>query len=79
MCYNRVVGKIQEVVKIGAQLREARERELLTQEELAARAGVQPFTISRIETDKVEPRFSTIRKLAKALDMDPRELTRRES
>jgi transcriptional regulator with XRE-family HTH domain len=79
MCYNKVVGKIQEVVKIGAQLREARERELLTQEELAARAGVQPFTISRIETDKVEPRFSTIRKLAKALDMDPRELARRES
>src|SRR5215208_1316636 len=78
-CYNWVVGKIQEVVKIGAQLREAREQALLTQEELAARAGVQPFTISRIETDKVEPRFSTIRKLAKALDMDPRALTRRES
>jgi len=78
-CYNWVVGKIQEVVKIGAQLREAREQALLTQEELAARAGVQPFTISRIETDKVEPRFSTIRKLAKALDMDPQALTRRES
>ena len=71
--------KIQEVVKIGAQLREAREQALLTQEELAARAGVQPFTISRIETDKVEPRFSTIRKLARALDIDPRELTRKES
>ncbi len=74
MCYNRVVDKIMEVVKIGAQLREARERALLTQQELAARAGVQPFTISRIETDKVEPRFSTIRKLARALDMNPRDL-----
>ena len=71
--------KIQEVVKIGAQLREAREQALLTQEELGARANVQPMTISRIETDKVEPRFSTIRKLAEALDIDPRELTRRES
>ena len=79
MCYNKVVDKIQEVVKIGTQLREARERALLTQEELAARAGVQPFTISRIETDKVEPRFSTIRKVANALDIDPRELTQRES
>jgi transcriptional regulator with XRE-family HTH domain len=79
VCYNKDVGKIQEVVKIGAQLREVREQALLTQEELAARAGVQPFTISRIETDKVEPRFSTIRKLAKALDMDPKELARRES
>lgn len=74
MCYNKVVGKIKEVVKIGAQLREARERALLTQEELAARAGVQPLTISRIETDKVEPRFSTIRKIAKALDVDARDL-----
>jgi transcriptional regulator with XRE-family HTH domain len=74
MCYNRVVGKIQEVVKIGAQLREAREQRLLTQEELAARAGVQPFTISRIETDKVEPRFRTIRKLAEALGVDPQTL-----
>ena len=57
-------------------MREARERALLTQEELAARAGVQPFTISRIETGKVEPRFRTIRKLAEALDMEPAELVK---
>ncbi len=63
-----------EVVKIGTELRAARERALLTQEELAARAEVQPLTISRIETDKVEPRYSTIRKLAKALGRDPSEL-----
>ncbi len=62
------------MVKIGAQLREARERALLTQEELAARAGVQPFTISRIETNKVEPRFRTIRKLASALGIEPQNL-----
>ena len=47
---------------------------MLTQEELAARADVQPLTISRIETDKVEPRFRTIRRLADALGMDPKEL-----
>ena len=63
-----------EVVKIGTELRAARERALLTQEELAARADVQSLTISRIETDKVEPRYSTIRKLAKALGRDPSEL-----
>ncbi len=62
------------MVKIGAQLREARERALLTQEELAARAGVQPFTISRIERNRVEPRFRTIRKLASALGMEPQDL-----
>ncbi len=67
-----------EVVKIGTELRAARERALLTQEELAARAEVQPLTISRIETDKVEPRYSTIRKLAKALGRDPSELLPKE-
>ncbi len=67
-----------EVVKIGTQLRAARQRALLTQEELAARARVQPLTISRIETDKVEPRYSTIRKLARALGVDPAELLPKE-
>jgi transcriptional regulator with XRE-family HTH domain len=67
-----------EVVKIGTQLRAARERALLTQEELATRAEVQPLTISRIETDKVEPRYRTIRKLAKALGVDPSELLPKE-
>jgi transcriptional regulator with XRE-family HTH domain len=65
---------MQEVVKIGTQLRAARERALLTQAELGARAGLQPLTISRIETDKVEPRYTTIRKIAKALGVDPAEL-----
>ncbi len=69
---------MQEVVKIGTQLRAARERALLTQEELGTRAGVQPLTISRIETDKVEPRYSTIRKLAQALGVDPAELLPKE-
>jgi transcriptional regulator with XRE-family HTH domain len=68
------VNTLEEVVQIGAQLRAARERALLTQEELVARADVQPFTISRIERNKGEPRFSTIRKLAEALDVDPRDL-----
>ena len=69
---------MQEVVKIGTKLRALRERALLTQEELGARAGVQPLTISRIETDKVEPRYTTIRKLARALGMDPSELLPKE-
>ena len=62
------------MVKIGAQLRKARERALLTQEELAARADLGVPTISRIENGRVEPHFRTIRKLAKALGMEPRDL-----
>ena len=62
------------MVKIGAQLRRARERALLTQEELSDRAGLGVPTISRIENGRVEPHFRTIRKLAKALGMEPRDL-----
>src|SRR5215208_3490586 len=68
-----------EVVKIGRNLRQLREDRLLTQEELGEAAGVSRDQISRIERNEVDPRFSTIRKLAKALDIDPRELTKGES
>jgi transcriptional regulator with XRE-family HTH domain len=59
-----------EVVKIGMQVKTVRERALLTQEELADRAGIGTATLNRIEKDRVEPHFRTIRKLAKALEVD---------
>jgi transcriptional regulator with XRE-family HTH domain len=65
-------------VKIGKNLRRVREDKLMTQQELAEAADLNLSTIMRIENDRVEPRFSTIRKLARALDVDPRELTKRE-
>jgi transcriptional regulator with XRE-family HTH domain len=68
-----------EVVKIGTQVKRLRERALLTQEELAGRAGIGTATLNRIERDRVEPHFSTIRKLAKALDVDPSELLPEDS
>ena len=67
-----------EVVKIGKNLRRLREDRLLTQAELAERAGIALSSLVRVENDQVDPRFSTIRKLARALDVDPRELTKRE-
>ncbi|MCC6421707.1 MAG: helix-turn-helix transcriptional regulator [Gemmataceae bacterium] len=48
-------------------LREARERGLLTQAELAARSGVTVSTISRLENGLQAARISTIRKLAAAV------------
>ncbi len=51
-------------------LREARERALLTQEELATRSGVTVSTISRVETGAQAARISTLRKLAAALGVD---------
>jgi len=68
-----------EVVKIGKNLKRLREDRLLTQAELAERAGIALSSLVRVENDQVDPRFSTIRKLARALDVDHRELTRRES
>jgi transcriptional regulator with XRE-family HTH domain len=67
-----------EVVKIGMQVKTVRERALLTQEELADRAGIGTATLNRIEKDRVEPHFRTIRKLANALDVDPSELLPKE-
>ena len=64
-------------VKIGSKLKELRERNLLTQADLGAAAGVSRDQVSRIERDEVDPRFSTIRKLAKALNVDPIEFTRK--
>ena len=62
------------VVYIGDRLREVRTRRLLTQEELAEKSGVSPSTVANIERDHREPHFRTIRKFAKALDVEPTEL-----
>jgi transcriptional regulator with XRE-family HTH domain len=62
------------VVYIGEKLKEVRTRRLLTQDELAEKAGVSQSTIANIERNNAEPQFRTIRKLAKALDIDPTEL-----
>jgi transcriptional regulator with XRE-family HTH domain len=66
-----------EVLYIGEKLRDTRKRKLLTQEQLAERSGVGIATIVRIERNQVEPRGSTIRKLADALEVEPEELVRR--
>jgi transcriptional regulator with XRE-family HTH domain len=66
---------MQDVVKIGDNLRRWRERRYLTQRELAAKAGVSADTIVKLEQDRWEPRLRTIRKLAEALDVHPDELS----
>lgn len=65
-----------EVLYIGDRLRDLRKRKLLTQEQLAVRSGVGIATIVRVERNQVEPRGSTIRKLAEALSVEPEELVK---
>lgn len=64
------------VASRGERLREARRQAMLSQEELAQKTGVGVATIIRIERDqlKSEPHFSTLRKLAQVLEVDPRDL-----
>jgi len=66
-------------VKIGRNLKRVREDRLMTQAELAEAADIAVSSLVRIENEQVEPRFSTIRKLSAALDVDHRELTKREN
>jgi transcriptional regulator with XRE-family HTH domain len=63
------------VAPLRENLRETRRRAALTQGELAQKAGVGVTTIVRIETGEItEPRVSTLRKLAQALGVEPRDL-----
>ena len=59
---------------LGTNLREARERLGLTQEQVAQRSGVHATEVSRIEAGKRDPQVSTVRRLAKAVDVKPGEL-----
>jgi transcriptional regulator with XRE-family HTH domain len=59
----------------GEKLKEVRDRRLLSQRELAEKAGLSPTTILKLEDDRVkEPHPRTVRKLAQALEVDPAEL-----
>ena len=56
---------------LGTNLRAARERLGLTQEEVAHRSGVHATEVSRIEAGKRDPQVSTVERLAKAVEVKP--------
>jgi transcriptional regulator with XRE-family HTH domain len=59
---------------LGTNLREARIRLGLTQEQVAQRSGVHATEVSRIEAGKRDPQVSTLRRLAEAVQVKPGEL-----
>jgi len=59
-----------------ARLKELRRRKVLTLEELAQKAGVGRNTIWRLEHGVMGAQPRTIRKLAKALNVEPEQLVK---
>lgn len=58
------------IMDIGDRIKKAREKQHLSQKELAAKLGITPTVISNYETNrKNDPRASTIRKIADVLDV----------
>jgi transcriptional regulator with XRE-family HTH domain len=62
------------VVHVGDNLRRLRTLNALTQAQLAERAGLTRSAVQRAERDQTEPHMTTLRKLADALGVHPREL-----
>lgn len=65
---------MQIMVRIGDNLKRIRVSKALTQVEVAERAGISPSTVVLVERNQSEPHMSTVRKLAKALGVEPSEL-----
>lgn len=56
----------------GQRVKAMRQAHVMTQAELAEKAGVSWVTVARIETEEqANPRPSTVRRLAAALEVDP--------
>jgi transcriptional regulator with XRE-family HTH domain len=58
----------------GAELRRARWSRALSQRELSRKTGVAFDTISRLEAGKQRAQPKTIRRLARALDVEPAQI-----
>ena len=62
------------VVKIGQRLKEQRIRRFMSQEQFAELIGISARQLVRIERNEVDPRLSTIAKIADRLDVEPSKL-----
>jgi transcriptional regulator with XRE-family HTH domain len=62
------------VGNLGANLREARRKLEMSQEQVAEHSGVHATEVSRIEAGKRDPRVSTVERLARAVKVKPGQL-----
>jgi transcriptional regulator with XRE-family HTH domain len=74
-CRERAREDVMDRSEVQSRVVEFREERMWTQGRLAGEAGVSPTTVSGIESGRISrPHFGTVKKLARALDVDPREL-----
>jgi XRE family transcriptional regulator, master regulator for biofilm formation len=59
--------EVMNMEKVGAKIREIRERKGLSLREVAKRLGIGHAYLSRVENDKVSPNVETLAKIAEAL------------
>jgi transcriptional regulator with XRE-family HTH domain len=60
------------VESVGRRIEDTRRRQLMTQADLAEKAKISLITVTRLENDESpNPRMSTVKALAQALDVDP--------
>lgn len=59
---------------LGERVREIREAKGLTQREIADRIQIDDYYISRLENDHINPTLATMQKLARALEVEVRDL-----
>jgi HTH-type transcriptional regulator/antitoxin HipB len=60
--------------KAGQVFKDGRIAKGLTQLQLAKKAGIYPNTYAKIERGEQDPSFATVKKLAKALDLDLKDI-----
>ncbi len=83
MMYHNLAAGVRELYKVvmevdADKVKRLRKERVLTIRELANEAGVSKTTISNIENGQSEAYPSTIRKLARALEVQPSDLVRRD-
>ena len=62
----------------GKRMRKLRRENALSQQDLTRMTGIAQATLSDLEGEKREARASTLRKLAEALGVQPKELMKEE-
>jgi transcriptional regulator with XRE-family HTH domain len=74
-CRERAREDVMDRSEVQSRIVEFREERMWTQGRLAEEAGVSPTTVSGIESGRISrPHFGTVKKLARALGVEPREL-----